>query len=311
MRTISKEELEKVLENHKDWLQHGKYGLDEMYADLRDTDLCGAILMNVDLREANLRRTNLKGADLSGSNFNEADLSEADLSEADLIGTRLSGARLGGANLKKANLREADLFSAHLHKANLSGADLSGADLCRAGLMGAILSGANLFGADLRFANLIGADLRGAKLFGVDLAGVDLSKAILPNPEVMNHICPLNCPETGAFVGWKKAYIVERVYPSKVNKEIEAVVKLQIPARAKRSSATSRKCRCNEAKVLDIQSLGGDSLPNVTIAHSRYDPMFTYEVGQKLYVANFDEDRWKECSAGIHFFITRQEAVDY
>jgi hypothetical protein len=26
---------------------------------------------------------------------------------------------------------------------------------------------------------------------------------------------------------------------------------------------------------------------------------------------SFDEDRWHECAPGIHFFITRQEAVDY
>ena len=311
MRTISKEELEQILENHKEWIRDDRFESDEKYADLRDTDLCGAILRNVDLREANLRRTNLKGADLSESDFSRADLSDADLSDADLSETCLSEARLGGANLRKANLREANLYSAHLHKANLIGADLSGARLCRAGLMGAILSGANLFGANLHCANLIGADLRGAELFGADLTGADLSKAILPNPEVMNSICPLNCPETGAFIGWKKAYAIERVYPSKVQKNVEVIVKLQIPGRAKRSSATSRKCRCDRALVLDIQSLGGESLPTGTVAYSRYDHTFTYEAGQKLYIANFDDDRWKECSAGIHFFITRQEAVDY
>ena len=26
---------------------------------------------------------------------------------------------------------------------------------------------------------------------------------------------------------------------------------------------------------------------------------------------NFNEDRWNECAAGIHFFITREEAIDY
>jgi hypothetical protein len=28
-------------------------------------------------------------------------------------------------------------------------------------------------------------------------------------------------------------------------------------------------------------------------------------------VENFNEDRWNECAAGIHFFITREEAIDY
>lgn len=26
---------------------------------------------------------------------------------------------------------------------------------------------------------------------------------------------------------------------------------------------------------------------------------------------SFDEDRWNECSHGIHFFINKQEAIDY
>lgn len=32
---------------------------------------------------------------------------------------------------------------------------------------------------------------------------------------------------------------------------------------------------------------------------------------KKEIVEDFDEDRRNECAAGIHFFITRQEAVDY
>ena len=28
-------------------------------------------------------------------------------------------------------------------------------------------------------------------------------------------------------------------------------------------------------------------------------------------VKDFDDDRWNECSTGIHFFITRDEAVMY
>lgn len=37
----------------------------------------------------------------------------------------------------------------------------------------------------------------------------------------------------------------------------------------------------------------------------------TYEVGKTVKVDDFDEDRWSECSRGIHFFMNRQEAIDY
>ena len=36
-----------------------------------------------------------------------------------------------------------------------------------------------------------------------------------------------------------------------------------------------------------------------------------YKVGEMVYPDSFDEDRWNECSNGIHFFINKQEAIDY
>jgi len=30
-----------------------------------------------------------------------------------------------------------------------------------------------------------------------------------------------------------------------------------------------------------------------------------------LEIKDFDINRWNECASGIHFFITKQEAVDY
>jgi len=48
-----------------------------------------------------------------------------------------------------------------------------------------------------------------------------------------------------------------------------------------------------------------------TDGFSTYDNSFKYQVGEIVEVENFDEDRWKECSSGIHFFITKQEAIDY
>ena len=98
------------------------------------------------------------------------------------------------------------------------------------------------------------------------------------------------------FIGFKKAsgYIVV----------------LEIPEDAKRLSATGRKCRCSKAKVLEIQNIDG-AKANVTKVASGYDSNFVYEVGKTVSVDNFCDDRWQECSPGIHFFINRQEAVNY
>ena len=204
----------------------------------------------------------------------------ADLSGADLRGAYLSGAYLSGAYLSGADLRGAYLRGAYLRGAYLSGADLSGADL-----RGAYLSGAYLRGADLSGADLSDADLRDAYLRGAYLRGAKEVPYI-----------PLACPSDGAFVGWKKVH--------------GRLVKLQIPEDARRCSATTQKCRCDKALVLAITDLDGSN-PIEEIENTEQDHHVTYKVGELVLPDSFDEDRWNECSHGIHFFINKQDAIDY
>ena len=153
--------------------------------------------------------------------------------------------------------------------------------------------------ADLSFENLYGANLRGANLRGANLYGADLRGA--KNAELIQAQTVI-CPE-GAIIGWKKARLssAERV-----------IVKLLIPGDAKRSNASGRKCRCSYAQVLDIQYLDGTSVDHGECAFSQHDCNFFYEVGKTVYpTLPFCDDRWDECASGIHFFVTREEAVDY
>ena len=239
--------------------------------------------------ESNGIRADLSGADLEYANLDGADLRDANLSSADLGGANLSGANLSGADLWYANLRGADLRYASLGYADLGYADLGGANLSGADLSGADLRDADLRGANLVHANLYDADFSGADLGGANLWSTDLSC-------VKNIFFPMACPEKGSFIAFKKAgcYIIE----------------LFIPSNAKRCSATSRKCRCSKAKVISITTPSGDKT-NITEVHSNYDPNFIYKLGEYVEVKNFDDNRWNECSTGIHFFITRQEAVNY
>ena len=241
-------------------------------ADLRNADLSNADLSNANLFGANLRGANLFGANLRGANLRNADLSNANLSNANLF----------GANLRGANLRGADLFGANLRNADLRGADLFGANLRDANLRGANLFGANLFGANLRGANLRDANLCEASI-----------DQMMWN--IYTVFYPLQCPESGSYIGYKKASGL--------------VVELEIPADARRSSATSRKCRASKAKVLSITDINGN--PAGGQVKSNYDPNFVYAIGETVEVTDFDDNRWNECSTGIHHFITRAEAVIY
>ena len=222
---------------------------------------------------------------------------------ANLFGANLSRADLSGANLFEANLSGANLFEANLFEANLSRADLSGANLfeanlSRANLSGANLSGANLFEANLFEANLFRANLSGADLFEANLSGANLSGANYIE-KAKNLFYPIACPEIGAFVGWKKARVKTSGH--------ECIVKLEITEDAVRSSAAGRKCRCSKATVLEIQDLEGNVLEQAAV--SDRDCNFSYIPGTVVSVLDFDENRWNECSTGIHFYITREEAV--
>ena len=196
---------------------------------------------------------------------------------------------------KGADLRGADLRDADLRNAYLGGADLGGAYLGGAYLGGAYLRGADLRDADLRDADLRGADLGSADLGGADLGGAYLGGADLRGAEVP--YVPLACPSDGAFIGWKK---VGRY-----------LVKLEIPEDAKRSSATTNKCRCDKAKVLDIVCISDNHPLNLQEITNTKFTKTTYRVGEMVYADSFDEDRWNECSHGIHFFINKQDAINY
>lgn len=88
------------------------------------------------------------------------------------------------------------------------------------------------------------------------------------------------------------------------------IVKLMVPEDAKRGSAFGRKCRASKAVCLAIESMDGGDCGMTEIA-SDHDRNFIYRVGETVEVTDFDNDRTHECAPGIHFFITRQEAVNY
>ena len=246
---------------------------------------CGVSLSKADLAGACLAGACLAWADLAGANLESANLAGADLKDANLKGAILNGANLAGADLGDAELAWADLIGANLEGANLESANLAWADL----------ADANLKEADLKDANLKGAFLEGADLTEADITGAVLNAAHLNGAQNIPYI-PLACPSEGAFIGWKK---VEGKY----------LVKLQVPEDARRLSATSRKCRCDMAKVLDITSLDGNKHYD-EVTNTNYKETI-YKAGEMVYPDLFDENRWIECSHGIHFFINKEDAINY
>ena len=235
-----------------------------------------AVKQHIDLSFADLRSIDLEGANLKGANLRFA---------------CINGAMLTGANLEKANLSNSDFDNTVLIHANLKEANLEGANLRYACILGAKFNNANLKDANLSERSFAGANLDGANFEGANLEGADLRFA----ENVPDDAMPLACPATGAFIAWKKVDC--------------KLVKLEIPEDAKRSSATTNKCRCSKAKVLAVTNLF-ETRTYKEVANYNYEPLI-YKVGEMVYPDSFDENRWKECSNGIHFFMDKNEAINW
>ena len=261
--------------------------------------LCGAYLRGASLRNADLHGADLRGADLRCVNLNDANLCDANLEDADLSNAFLCSADLSCAELSHASLCYTYFWRAYLRNAFLCGADLLGANLREASLYCASLCYANLCRADLRGANLLKADLYNASLGGANLYNATLNEA----KNIPFIAC--SCPLSGSFIGWKKISWYKEKYHGMF------LVKLLIPEDAKRCSATTEKCRCNKAKVLEIRNIETDECVNVITNTNIRNAPCTYKVGEMVYPDSFDEDRWNECSHGIHFFTDKQLAIDY
>ena len=142
---------------------------------------------------------------------------------------------------------------------------------------------------------IIEAVKSGADLSGADLRGADLRCAYLSGAKNIPFI-PTYLPE-GEFVAWKKL-------------ENGLIVKLKILEDSKRSRSTTDKCRCDKAFVIEFQNQDGSKSDLKTFTNKNYSEC-AYTVGEIVKADSWDENRWNECSHGIHFFIDRQSAVDY
>ena len=209
----------------------------------------------------------------------------------------------GEAGGKRAILFEYDLRNIIMRNCDLRRCVMSKCDMRDCIISNCELSGSGMLGSDMRNCNIGKCDMRNCTISKCDLSNCNISKCDLSGSDLSNCntsgakiFFPIACPEEGEFIGFKK-----------VN---DLVVKLKITEDAKRCSATSRKCRCSKAIVLSITNIDGTESDKTEVA-SDHDGAFIYRVGETVEEPKFCEDRWNECSEGIHFFITRKEAEDY
>jgi hypothetical protein len=106
------------------------------------------------------------------------------------------------------------------------------------------------------------------------------------------------CPQEGSFIAWKK---VKRY-----------TAKIVIPNEAKRTSCIkNRKCRAEFILTIALFDHNGETAPADTIAIGIHDGITTYKIGQITKADSFDPNVLEDCTHGIHFFMTREEAERY
>jgi len=225
-------------------------------------------------------RACFKNIDFSERNFENVDLREADFLFCDLRQVRFDHAKLSNVNFQHCNFYNGVFDNADLSHSYFR----SGTSLCKS----------SFFHTNINDTHFDAS---------VNCYGADFSEALNMSPN-QGGVLAMHCPQVGSFIGFKKCSLEDGFDGDLV------IAKLLIPASAKRSSATGNKCRASKVKVLGFYDLEGKRI-NIEDAVSIYDCDFHYTIGKWALADDFDMNRWRECSFGIHFFLTFEEARDY
>lgn len=94
-------------------------------------------------------------------------------------------------------------------------------------------------------------------------------------------------PQKGNFTAWKKTS--------------KGVIEILVTGE-RTSSLVGRKCRCSECIVIGGDGVGGLDQHTWTIKYSK---------GAVIKPDSYNDDIRVECTNGIHFFITKEEAEAY
>lgn len=214
--------------------------------------------------------------DLHNARIENMDLSGWDLSNTDFRGATFTDVIFDGANMDNCNLVGAWFFGKNSMK-NVK------------------LTNSNLREAGMRYVDMTGIDISGTNCYAACFEYTTQDGLIYDeNTQWYEMKCP---PEGQAFVCWKCCTDLR-------------VVQMLVPREAKRVMATQETGRTNKVKVLSIKSI--DETEVFDWAQSTVDPDFFYETGKWIEPANgFEENRWRDSSQGIHFFLERQQCVNY
>lgn len=261
-----------------------------------------------------IRESDFSNSDLTGCIFcNETIFYDANFTRAFLEDCTFSS-RFSKCDFRYSSWRGVDACGSYFESCLFINVRFENCDLSRTRFRACIFINCTFADCDISKAHFsssssnVGSEFIKCDLYGIRLPELFIPYAITDSKNVP--YIPMVCPDEGEFVGYKKAWAIDDGlrYP--------VLITLRIPADARRSSGFGRKCRCDKATVVKMEwvnpILHVHSNPTVSIARSVFDKTFVYTEGKEVEPRKgFCEDRWDACSGGIHFFMNKQEAIDY
>ena len=289
---LSETKIREMIKDHQHYISKDVDGWESMRANFSDVEFPDGFDFNrADLRGVNFSRATLYSADFSycrldHANFHDALIENSNFYMAYLYHAILTDVAGDGSNFACANLASADLSFSSFMYAIFSNSTLTNATMFNT----------DLYSADMTSASLSQAQIKPDRMDGSSWIGCDASFA-REIPDTGSF-----CPEVGSFIGFKKV-------------RENCILTLKIPEDARRVSAIgSRACRCDKAMVIGVEAVNGITIYDPDgnlVLHSIYDPNFRYKLGEMAVEPKYNDDPRKEFTSGIHFFISKKEALRF
>ncbi len=257
---------------------------------------------------SNFHNSNFYNSDFSFSNFSNTDFSRSDFSNsvfscsdfrsANFNNTCFERTNFNNSDFKSVNFSNSNFSNTNFHNADFSNSDFSYSDFNNTNFHNTNFNNSDFSYSNFHNSNFYNSNFSYSDFNNIDFRNANFSKSNFNKSNFSNVSFNYRItPEEGVIIGWKKA-----------NKKI---VKLEINCSDEISGGLiSRKLRTNKVKVLEIQNIDGTKV-DINEIRSDYDEYFVYRVGETIEIGDFVKDDKIECARGIHFFLTRNEAIHY
>ena len=211
------------------------------------------------------------------------------LTECDFDYTSITNTIFNRCKMSGCFFRHTDIFSSVFPDCKLNGDDFQYA--CFSGSQNSFAR-SELTNCDFEMSTLYNVDFRNTKRTKCQFEYSHIVHCLFDEEDnyMLGEI--LSTP----LIGWK-------ICPTDI------LVELEIPEGAVVYGVDGDKFRTNKVKVNNITNIKtGEQVKSVS---SEWDNDFIYMNGQDINFRNFDLNPTVVCSKGIHFFKTKEEALDY